>query len=635
MTEEKVRASEEGLLVFVSSLQDEEMARARDLAIEAVNNYPGTRVWAFEDAPASSEAPRERYIRNAGRAAFVIWLIGSRTTPPVVEEVEACLGARRKLLAFKLPAQVRDSQTLELIERVQKIVTWREVEDVEALPEHIKAALTDEIIKGFKDPAPVNHDLYLEQKQRESIAETKRLWTTFGVPDDIAQELANDQSIGHKLELPTTGVLQVIATQGSGKTLAAHRLYQRAITNRLNNRLKPLAVFLNARAITGELKDFIEKAVGDQGSVYTQPLLVIIDGLDEVGRHQANQMLGSVVSFTDANQNVSAVVMTRSLPGLRTLDGIMALPGCSDEEFLSIASRVAGRPVRASEVPYQISKTRSPLFAVIGGTHFRNSRNPLGTLPSQMVSQLVQRILEESDDYPEDKAEPLKKLAIACINGGENVNKADIDPRASVHAFLADSRLVVEVDDKFDFALAIFREWFAARALVEKAISPADIDLTSDRWVVPLAIAINSENAGLAPEIMETISTTDPGIAGLVLEEVKHNRSVAESPEQPPKGTAIEIGHQIRRAMSNWKEGLGPLLTAIGPTSPDGDIPSLAVDKGSRMVTTWWYRGEEQMDPVVQISPELARESLNNRTSAGFKLTVPVLRKCSATDGAS
>ena len=29
------------------------------------------------------------------------------------------------------------------------------------------------------------------------------------------------------------------------------------------------------------------------------------------------------------------------------------------------------------------------------------------------------------------------------------------------------------------------------------------------------------------------------------------------------------------------------------------------------------------------------RESLNNRISAGFKLTVPVLRKCSATDGAS
>ena len=126
---------------------------------------------------------------------------------------------------------------------------------------------------------------------------------------------------------------------------------------------------------------------------------------------------------------------------------------------------------------------------------------------------------------------------------------------------LADSRLVVEKDGKFDFALAIFREWFAARALVEKTVSPSDIDLTSDRWVVSLAIAINSENASLGSEIMETISAKDPGIAGLVLEEVKNNWSVEEPPEEPPDGTSIEIGHRIRRAMFNWKLGLGPLLT--------------------------------------------------------------------------
>ena len=615
MTEEKVRASEDELLVFISSLQDEEMDRARELAIEAVNNYPGTRAWAFEDAPASSEAARERYIRNAGRADFVIWLIGSKTTPPVVEEVDACLSAGGKILPFKLPAQVRDTQTQELIERVQKLVTWRIVENVESLPLHIQTALTDEILTGFRDPAPVNHDKYLEQEQRESIADTKRLWTTFGVRDDVAQELAEDQSVGNVLALPATGVVQIIATQGSGKSLAAHRLYQRAIANRLKDRLEPLPVFLNARTISGELKDFIEKAIGEQGSLYTQRVLVIIDGLDEVDRHKANQLLGSVASFADANQNVSAIVMTRSLPGLRSLEASTALPGFSDEDFLSIASRVAGRPVRAGEIPYRVSKTRNPLFAVIAGTHFRNSKNPLGTSPSQMVSQLVQRILEESDDYPEDKAEPLKKLAIACINTGENVNKAEIDPRASVHAHLANSRLVVEGNGKFDFALAIFREWFAARALVEEMVSHSDIDLTSDRWVVPLAIAINAENASLGPEIMETISAKDPGLAGLVLEEVKHNWSREETPENPPDGSAIEIGHRIRRAISNWKEGLGPLFTAIGPTSPDGDIPSLAVDKGPRMVTTWWYRGEKQMDPVVQISPELATLSHQERMS--------------------
>ena len=604
MTEETIRATEEELLVFISSRQNDEMARARELAIESVSNYPGLRVWAFEDAPASSEAARERYMRNAGKADFVIWLIGSTTTPPVAEEVDACLGARRKLLPFKLPARNRDAQTQELIGRVQEIVTWRTVEDAETLPEHIELALAEEIVRGVRDPAPMHHDLYLEHKRRESIAETKRLWTTLGVEDDNAQELADDHSIGDKLDLPTTGVLQVVANQGSGKTLAAHRLFQHAIGNRLGNHLEPLPVFLNARHISGELKDSIDRAVGDQGSVYTQRVLVIIDGLDEVGAYEANQMLGSVASYTEANPNVAVVAMVRSLPGLKSISGSTALIECSDEEFFSIASRVAGRPVNAGEIPYRLSSTRIPLFAVIVGTHLRNSRNLLVASPSQMVSQLVRRILEESDDYPEEQAEPLKKLAVACTDSGGNIDKAAIDPRASVHSHLAGSRLVVEENGRFDFALAIFREWFAARALVEATVSPSDIDLASDRWVVPLAIAINLEQANLGSEIMETISSKDPGIAGLVLEEVKHNWSAEETPENLPLGTAIDLGLRIRQAMVNWNEGLGPLMPAIGPTSPGGGVPSLAVNKGPRLFTTSWYRGEQELEPVFEM-PDL------------------------------
>ena len=68
MTEETIRASEHPLLVFISSRQDEELSRARTLAIDEVANYPGMRVWAFEDAPASPEQARDRYISNAGRA---------------------------------------------------------------------------------------------------------------------------------------------------------------------------------------------------------------------------------------------------------------------------------------------------------------------------------------------------------------------------------------------------------------------------------------------------------------------------------------------------------------------------------------------------------------------------------------
>ena len=601
MTGEKILASEEELLVFISSRQDKEMARARALAIETVDNYPGMRVWAFEHAPAGSESARDMYIRNAGKADFVVWLIGSTTTLPVAEEVYACIRAQGRLLVFMLPAQQRDQRTQELINRVSKVVTWREVDDVERLPENIETALANEVARAFRDPTPRNLGSILEQKLKESISDTKRLWTTLGVGEDIALELARDPSIGHKLDLPISGVFQVVATQGSGKTLAAHRLFQHAIRNRLRDHSEPLPVFLSARYISGELKDNIETALENQGAFHTQRVLVIIDGLDEVGRYEANQVLGRIETLTDAHENVAAVVMSRCLPGLKLMVGSTALPSCTDEEFLSIASRVAGRTIKSGEIPYQISKSRIPLFAVIVGSYYKTCGRQLVSSPSRIVDHLVKKILEESEEFPEERAEPLKMLAIACITSGKSVNKAAVNPKASVHAQLAATRLVVEYNEEFDFALAIFREWFAARALVEKTVSLSDIDLDTDRWVVPLAIAINSESSSLGHEIMETISTKDPGVASLVLEEVKHNWSREEPTEHLPDGTAREMGTKYRQAMFNWKEGLGPLMQAIGPASSGGDILTLAVAKGQGMVTTCWYGGEEQMDPVVDI----------------------------------
>ena len=294
MTEEPIRPSEKELLVFISSRQDKkdkEMVKARSLAIKAVEDHDGVRVWAFEDAPASSEQPRDRYIRIAGKTNFLIWLIGSSTTKAIVDEVDACMRAGGKILAFKLPANERDHKTVELIERVSAYATWRTVETVERLPDHIRAALTDEMIKGFNDPAPWNHDQFLRQKKQESIADTKRLWATLGVPEDIAKELAEDHSVGHKLEPPTSGVLRITATQGSGKTLAAHRLYQQALHSRTEDHFNPFPIYLRARSISRDLKDHIEKEMGNQGTPYNQAILLIIDGLDEIGQHNANRIL--------------------------------------------------------------------------------------------------------------------------------------------------------------------------------------------------------------------------------------------------------------------------------------------------------------------------------------------------------
>ena len=601
MTDEPIRPSEDPLLVFISSRQDEKLSLARGLAIEQVDSYPGMKAWAFEDAPASSEQARDRYITNAGKADLVIWLIGSTTTTPIVEEVSACMRAQGKLLAFKLPAPERDDETESLIKTVSDYATWKTVENVEDLPAHIKSALTDEMLRRYRDPAPVNDDLFLKQKHRESIADTKRLWTTLGVPEDIADELADDHSVGHKLTLPTTGTLTVNAQQGSGKTLAAQRLYQLALVNRLQDHSQPLPVFLNARNISGDLKDQVEGYTREQGTIYTQRVLVVIDGLDETGRLKANQLLSQAQSYTDANQNVAAVVMTRPLPGLKSAENPIVLPECNEEEFLLIASKIAGRKVNQVEIPFREYQSRLPLFATMVGAYLRHPMPIKGRTPSQIVSEMVRRVLDDSLDNLGDTEEFLKKLAVAAITSGESVEKALVASKATDQARMADSRIVVEDGGKFDFTLAIFREWFAARALVERSVPLDDIELNSDRWVTPLAIAINSENQNIGPEIMAKIASEDPGMAGLVLEEVKHNWSTEEPAESLLSGTSMEIGTSIRDAMENWKEGLGPLIPALGMLDQSGNIPTLGIDARPGWITTSWYRGEEYRAPVVQL----------------------------------
>ena len=605
MTAKPVRPSEDPLRVFISSRQDEEMSRARGMAIKEVGNYPGMEAWAFEDTPASSEAARDRYIRNAGGAHIVIWLIGSTTTTPIVEEVSTCVRAQGKLLAFKLPADRRDEETDNLIQKISEYATWKTVENVDELPAHISASLTDEMLRRYRDPAPVNHDLFLRQKHRESIAETKRLWTTLGVPDDIASELADDHSVGHKLTLPATGMLTVTAQQGSGKTLAAQRLYQLALQNRLQDHSRPLPIFLNARNISEELKDQIERHTQEQGTVYTQALLVIIDGLDETGRQKANQLLNQAKSYTDANRNVAAILMTRPLPGLNPAENHFDLPECDEEELLLIASKVAGREVDRFEIPFREYQTRLPLFATIVGAYLRQPMPLRGRTPSQMVSQMVRRVLDDSLDDLGDTEEFLKELAVASTRSGESVEKALVAPRATERARIANSRIVVEQDGKFDFTLAIFREWFAAKALVERSVSIDEIELDSDRWVVPLAIAINLENTNIGPEIMEKLTSRDPGMAGLVLNEVKHNWSTDKPENSLPPGTAIELGSSIRNAMENWREGLGPLMTALDTLDQSGSISTLGISVQPGWVTTSWYRGNKELPPVVQLPEDL------------------------------
>ena len=598
--------SEPGLLVFISSRQSPEMEQARRDAERAVDGFPNCRVWAFENMPASSEPPREYYLRAVANADFVIWLVGQETPEAVVDEIHTCISVKGRLLAFMLPAEARDEQTLKLISSVKdsEYATWSNVDNPADLQNKIREALSGEITRLVRNPEPPGRKHLLKELHRESLARCKQSLTVLGVSDDIADEIALDPSVGYALIVPTVGHQLVVGGQGVGKTLAVERLFQNAIGDALGDSSKPFPIFVRARDLSEPLRDYVERVTRGYSFPTVQGALVVIDGLDEVGTANANRLLGDVVPYVEANPNVTVVVTTRPLPGLALSGQRTDVPVLDEQGVLQLTSKVAGRPVEWRDLwswaPSLQDAAKYPLFAIMIGAELRKESHIAGLNASQLVDRMVQSALRKAGAHEDEMEELLQDLAVKAVSSGEGIASFDVHPKRTVRSRVTDSRLVSEEFGKMDFALPIFREWFAARALVERKVSLVDIQPIPDRWIFPIAIAINSENKDLGRHLIAELARSDPGLASQVLEEVGSSWFATDGGELLEE-TDLETGQDIRQAMGDWASGLGALMPVIGPVTYDGYISTLGIEFSSRMVYTAWYCGMEELKPVVAL----------------------------------
>ena len=598
-----IRRSEPDLLVFISSRQSPAIEQARCDAERAVDGFPNCRVWAFENMPASSEPPHEYFLRAVANADFVIWLVGQETPDAVAAEIHTCISEEGRLLAFKLPAETRDDQTRQLVRKVKDsaYATWRNVDDPADLIDEILAALSGELNRLVRNPQPPGRKHRLKELHRESLARCKQSLTILGVSDDVADQMALDPSVGYELIVPTAGHQMVIGGQGVGKTLAVERLFQNAIGDALGDSSKPFPIFVRARDLSEPLRDYVESVTRGYSFPTVQGALIVIDGLDEVGTANANRLLGDVVPYVEANPNVTVVVTTRPLPGLLFSGQRIDVPVLDEHGVLQLTSKVVGRPVELHElrswVPSLQDAAKYPLFAIMIGAELRKDSHIAGMNASQFVDRMVQSALRKAGDHQDEMDELLQDLAVKAVSVGEGIASSVIHPKRTVRSRLINSRLVREESGKVAFALPLFREWFAARALVERRVSLVDVQPIADRWIFPIAIAINSENKDLARHLIAGLARSDPGLASQVLEEVGSGWSAKDGGE-PPGEIGLGIGQELHRAMGDWASGLGALMPVIGPVTHDGDISTLGIELSSRMVYTAWYGGMEKLKPV-------------------------------------
>ncbi|MDE2994659.1 MAG: hypothetical protein OXU67_12345, partial [Chloroflexota bacterium] len=236
---------------------------------------------------------------------------------------------------------------------------------------------------------------------------------------------------------------------------------------------------------------------------------------------------------------------------------------------------------------------------MIGSELLQNS-GPGMPQPSQLVNRLAERTWQEAGDNAEVVDELLQKLAVQAISAGARVALSNVTHGKLQQRWLTDSRLVNEHAGKLEFTIPIFREWYAARALIEQTVSVEDILPASDRWIIPLVIAVDSENEELGRSLMGKIASSDPGLASLLLRELGDPWHSVRT-DEPSLGTAVEIGAEIRNAMDSWGRGLGDLYPVIGPVDRDGNTATLGIRIEAPYITKSWYAGSEDLPTVIHL----------------------------------
>ena len=275
--------SESDLQAFISSVMRDELNGARKEVVQVCKSFEYIRPWAFEFTPASSEPADQGYLRKVREADFVFWLIGKETTQPVVDEITTCMSAGRRLLAFELPSETRCEATRNLMAQVSSYAKWARVEENQDLAQHVRNALSDELVRALRDPEPPGRAQKLEEMKQFSVSRCKRMWTSLSVKEEMATELAEDQSVGDFFAFPTTGVLRVEGDQGSGKTLAAERLFQRAIDRSLGDSSQPFPLFVSARDLQEPIEEYVAQKSKGLSRTSLTGSIIIVDGLDEIG----------------------------------------------------------------------------------------------------------------------------------------------------------------------------------------------------------------------------------------------------------------------------------------------------------------------------------------------------------------
>lgn len=592
-------AGETAAKVFISSVMDDEMQMWRDAATSEFDRLPYLFTWTFERTPPSSESLDVSYLRHVRESVFVVWLVGSQTTPAVRSEVREALAYQRRLLVFRIACASRDAQTTALLAEVDS--KWsRVLETVEELQEAIRQTVRDEIARALRDVPGLAPLAELDRVGRESRARCSARWVMLGIQPSQAEKWARDPSIPplpQPLPSRSAGVLGLVGGMGAGKSLRAERWLQDRVMDCAEDTSVPLPVYLAADGVSASLSQAVRNATKNLGNVDLRGVNLVLDDLSRCSDQRASVLLEQAWQLASLLPTTTIVVTSRPIPGLMTADASWATAAelTSEQDALALVARACGGDIphlhHQRWAPSLRAAIRWPLFALLTGLFLRENGAVTRATYSDLLSFLIERSLRTAPASRAAASRLLKKLAVLTVETERAwIPVSEIGRPADMGDLVA-SGLVEVRARSVSLPLDILREWLAAQSIGDG--EPSAERLLSDptrihRWRYPLMAFIGSSDFDTATELLTSLVETRPGVAARIISE--ETPEYAAGRETPPLSDPKEIGERMRLTMGCWTSSLWPASARLVPIDDEGNLRSLGIRILKGAVVTGWIR---------------------------------------------
>jgi hypothetical protein len=436
---------------------------------------------------------------------------------------------------------------------------------------------------GMRDEREVHARAWKDALLETASASRGRLvsrWTAAGVHPDLAQALADDDSVGAPSrldrELPGAGLVVLEGDFGSGKSVTAERIHQIAIARALNDELAPSPVYLTAQAVTGPLADVVRAVAGRLGMPHQGGVSLVLDGLDEPGSARARELLDEARSLGLTWKN--SLVIATARPGL-PLRGVeqQAYPPLSDDEAAALVARL-GAPhwTLQSSSPAVRTMLHLPLFVIVAAVR-QQAGAEIPRSQGTFLEALAQAALERAHAPNERTWAVLLSLARLTLEAGGLALAGELGSDKAVNLAL-ESRLVVREGRALRFALPVIEQYFAARSVLETG--PEGIDFsdlrTLDRWRDSLTLAITAGSWQQVSTLLDILTPLHPGFASWLVTSAVPALAVGSGTNVPGEA---ECARRLRRTLSVWVGSVGPVGERLGLTDRHGQLRTV----GSRV----------------------------------------------------